>query len=49
MFDESLIMLTKTTSLVIFFVIYIGALAYVFWKPNKGKFESYGRIPFLED
>lgn len=49
MFDESLITLSKIVSLCIFFPIYLGALAYVFWKPNKPKFDSYAQIPFQDD
>jgi cbb3-type cytochrome oxidase subunit 3 len=46
MFDELLITACKLTSLLIFFPIFVGAVVYAYWGPNKAKMEAYGRIPF---
>lgn len=49
MFDETLITASKLTSLLIFFPIFVGAVIYAYWGPNKAKMEAYGQIPFQED
>lgn len=46
MFDESLIMVSKIISLGIFFPIYIGALIYACWGPNREAMDAHARIPF---
>ncbi|MEB3330656.1 MAG: cbb3-type cytochrome c oxidase subunit 3 [Candidatus Sericytochromatia bacterium] len=48
MFELSLVALSKIIALVIFFPIYLGALAYVLVGPDRATFERYARIP-LED
>ena len=40
---------SKIVSMAIFFPIYLGFLAYVFYKPNKAKLEAHGQIPLLDD
>ena len=49
MFDETLIMSSKVVSLFIFFPIFLGAVVYAYWGPNKAAMEAYGRIPFQDD
>lgn len=49
MIDEHLVMICKVISLCIFFPVYVGAIAYAYWKPNREKLEAHGLIPFLED
>ena len=46
---EKLLILTKASTLVYFFLIYCGVLYWVFRKKNKKKFEDYGNIPLKED
>ena len=46
---EKLLILTKASSLVYFFLIYCGVLYWVFRKKNKSRFEDYAKIPLKED
>lgn len=48
MYDETLITASKLISLLIFFPIFVGAVVYAYWGPNKAAMEAYGRIP-LDD
>ena len=49
MFDEALITASKLLSLAIFFPIYVGAVAYAYWGPNRAAMEAHGRIPLLTE
>ena len=46
---EKLLIWTKASTLVYFFLIYCGVLFWVFRGKNKKKFEEYGNIPLEED
>ena len=46
MFDENLVMVSKLISLALFFPIYMGALVYAFWGPNRALMDANARIPF---
>jgi cbb3-type cytochrome oxidase subunit 3 len=48
-FELSLIAWSKIVALAIFFPIYLGALAYVFFGPDRATFERYARIPMHDD
>lgn len=49
MFDESLVVTTKIVAMCIFFPIYMGAVVYAFWRPNRARFEGYAQIPLQDD
>ncbi|MDB5100319.1 MAG: hypothetical protein JWM80_4740 [Cyanobacteria bacterium RYN_339] len=48
-FDVDLIVWSKLVSLAIFAPIYVGALVYACWKPNRQRFERLAELPLLED
>jgi cbb3-type cytochrome oxidase subunit 3 len=48
-FELSLIAWSKIVALAIFFPIYLGALAYVFFGPDKATFARYASIPLQDD
>lgn len=45
----SLVAACKIAALALFVPLYLGALGYAYWKPNKARFEAYARIPLSED
>ena len=40
---------SKIASMAIFLPIYLGALAYVFHRPNRERLEAHAQIPLLDD
>jgi hypothetical protein len=40
---------SKIGSMAIFLPIYLGALAYVFYRPNRARLEAHAHIPLLDD
>lgn len=49
MFHLDNVSLSKIVSMAIFLPIYVGFVAYVFYKPNKAKLEAQAQIPLLDD
>lgn len=47
-FAVDTVVLSKLVSLSIFFPIYVGAVAYVCWRPNRDRFTAYAKLP-LDD
>lgn len=43
------VVLSKIVSMSIFVPIYVGALVYAFWKPNRQRFEAYAALPLRDD
>jgi cbb3-type cytochrome oxidase subunit 3 len=44
-----LIAWSKIAAMAIFLPLYLGFLAYVFWKPNRARLEALARIPLQDD
>jgi cbb3-type cytochrome oxidase subunit 3 len=49
MFHLDSIALSKIASMAIFCPIYLGFVAYVFYKPNKAQLEAQAMIPMQDD
>jgi cbb3-type cytochrome oxidase subunit 3 len=48
-FSIDTLVLSKLVSIAIFLPIYIGALIYAFWGPNKQRFDDYAALALRED
>lgn len=49
MTTDTMIMLSKIISLLLFFPVFIGAVFYAYNRKNKEKLESYAYLPLQED
>ncbi|MEZ5776155.1 MAG: cbb3-type cytochrome c oxidase subunit 3 [Hyphomicrobiaceae bacterium] len=46
---QSVAAITQSASLLIFFAVFIGVVAYVYWPGNKEKFEEAAMLPLKKD